>query len=204
MLNHDIIDLVADSDKFQPHFHIPLQAGNNDVLSDMKRKYRRELYTERVEYILAKLPQACIACDVITGFPTEGEAHFQDGYDYLKALPISYMHVFTYSERENTKAINFSERVSGAEKKRRSKALHLLSDRKKRDFYNAAMGSREKVLFEAQNNGGMMSGWTGNYIKVLSPYREDRVNTICEVELNTMDANGNFLVDDIAQSLQTN
>jgi threonylcarbamoyladenosine tRNA methylthiotransferase MtaB len=193
LLTHDIIDLVASSSKFQPHFHIPLQAGNNEVLKDMKRKYRRELYTDRVEYILSKLPEACIACDVITGFPTESDAHFQDGYDYLKALPISYMHVFTYSERENTRALAFSDRVDGAEKKRRSAALHQLSDRKKRDFYNASMGQVQEVLFEAQNHGGMMSGWTGNYIKVVAPYREDWVNTIQEVKLNEMDANGSFI-----------
>lgn len=193
LLSHEIIDLVAASDKFQPHFHIPLQAGSNDILRDMKRKYRHEIYSDRVEYIKSKLPLACIAADVITGFPTESETHFKESFDYLSDLPISYMHVFTYSERENTKAVEFQNLVSPKEKKFRSEVLHKLSDLKKRDFYNSAFGTNQQVLFEAQNFGGMMSGWTGNYIKVLTPFDEALINTIRQVKLDNLDLDGNFL-----------
>lgn len=192
LLSHDIIDLVAGSNKFQPHFHIPLQAGSNEVLKVMKRKYLREVYTDRVEYIKSKLPLACIAADVITGFPTESDEHFKESFDYLSQLPISYMHVFTYSERENTKAIEFKNLVSPKEKKFRSEELHKLSDLKKRDFYNSAFGTNQNVLFEAQNQRGMMSGWTGNYIKVVTPYDENLVNTIQNVKLDKLNEDGNF------------
>jgi len=193
LLSHEIIDLVAASQKFQPHFHIPLQSGSNEILKDMKRKYRREVYTDRVEYIKSKLPLACIAADLITGFPTETDSHFADTMDYLTNLPISYMHVFSYSSRENTKAIEFVNLVSPSEKKYRSEQLHILSDRKKRDFYNLCHGTQQEVLFEAQNQGGWMSGWTGNYIKVVAPFDEKLINTIQKVELNQLNLEGNFI-----------
>lgn len=195
LLSHDIIDLVAASDKFQPHFHIPLQSGSNAVLKDMKRKYLREVYTDRVEYIKSLMPHACIAADVIIGFPTETKKHFQETYDYLQGLPISYMHVFTYSPRENTFALKLNNVVSKQDKKERSKALHILSDKKKRDFYSQNIQSEQHVLFEAQNSGGMMSGWTGNYIKVVTSYDETLVNTIRRVKLNTLDSSGNFIAE---------
>ena len=193
LLTHQIIELIAASSKFQPHFHIPLQSGSNRVLKDMKRKYQREVYTDRVEYIKSLIPNACIAADVITGFPTETEALFKETYDYLAQLPISYMHVFSYSPRENTYALKLQNVVSKKDKKQRSKALHLLSDKKKRDFYSQNIHSSQEVLFEAQNSEGMMSGWTGNYIKVVAPYDKKLVNTIQKVYLNTMDASGNFV-----------
>jgi threonylcarbamoyladenosine tRNA methylthiotransferase MtaB len=193
LLSHEIIDLVATTSKFQPHFHIPLQSGSNAVLQDMKRKYLREVYTDRVEYIKSKLPLACIAADIITGFPTETDFHFNETMEYLSQLPISYMHVFTYSERENTKAILFENKVSPKQKKFRSEQLHILSDKKKRDFYNLAIQTDQEVLFEAQNQGGMMSGWTGNYIKVITPFDENLVNTIQKVRLEKMDQEGNFV-----------
>ncbi|MBN2746525.1 MAG: tRNA (N(6)-L-threonylcarbamoyladenosine(37)-C(2))-methylthiotransferase MtaB, partial [Bacteroidales bacterium] len=153
----------------------------------------REVYTDRVEYIKSKLPLACIAADLITGFPTETEAHFLDTMDYLTVLPISYMHVFSYSSRENTKALELANLVSPSEKKHRSEQLHLLSDRKKRDFYNLCHGTQQEVLFEAQNQGGWMSGWTGNYIKVVAPFDENLINTIHKVELNQLNLEGNFI-----------
>lgn len=194
LLSHDIIDLVAASKKFMPHFHIPLQAGSNQVLKDMKRKYSVELYTDRVEYIKSKLPHACIAADVITGFPTETDALFQESYDYLRKLPISYMHVFTYSPRENTFALKMHNEVSSKDKKNRSEALHRLSNMKKRVFYEENKGLEQEVLFEAQNQGGWMSGWTGNYIKVVRPYEAKWVNTICKIQLDQMNEEGNYCI----------
>jgi len=192
LLSHEIIDLVAQSNKFQPHFHIPIQAGCDAVLKDMKRKYKRELYTDRVEYIKSKLPQACIAADVITGFPTENDSFFQESFDYLRQLPISYMHVFTYSPRENTFASHLPNVVSNAQKKLRSEALHKLSEIKKQFFYQENLGSTQQVLFEAQNHGGMMSGWTGNYIKVVTPFMPELVNSIKNVRLEKLNDDGNF------------
>lgn len=193
LLTHEIIDLVAGSEKIQPHFHIPLQSGSDEVLKIMKRNYSLSVYTDRVEYIKSLMPHACIAADVITGFPTETDEQFEDSYEYLAELPISYMHVFSYSPREGTYALRLENMVSPQEKKRRSKALHLLSDKKKRDFYSQNIGSEQEVLFEAQNQGGMMSGWTGNYIKVLTPYRPELVNTIQKVRLEELNEEGDFV-----------
>ena len=194
LLTHDIIDLVAGSGKYQPHFHIPLQAGSDKVLKDMKRNYTVDVYTDRVEYIKSLMPHACIAADVITGFPTETEELFRETYDYLSALPVSYMHVFTYSPREGTYALKLKNVVPGQEKKYRSKALHQLSDKKKRDFYNENTGKTCEVLFEAASHKGMMSGWTGNYIKVVTPYNPALVNTIKKVKLQKINAEGDFEV----------
>ena len=184
--------MVAASEKIQPHFHIPLQSGSDAILKVMKRKYLTEVYTDRVEYIKSLMPNACIAADVITGFPTETEELFRETYDYLADLPISYMHVFSYSPREDTYALKLPNVVSKQQKKERSKLLHLLSDKKKRDFYSGNMNTEQKVLFEAQNQGGMMSGWTGNYIKVVTPYKVSLVNSIQNVRLEKVDENGDF------------
>lgn len=190
LLNEKIIDLVANSTKFQPHFHIPLQSGSDKILKDMRRKYDVSLYASRVEYIKKRLPNACIAADVIIGFPTETEVEFMETYNFLRDIEVSYMHVFTYSQRENTVANKMAVQVSNREKMDRSERLHKLSDRKKSLFYTQNFGTVQQVLFESQNTNGMMSGWTGNYIKVSTPFNQSLVNQIVEIKLDRQDEGG--------------
>jgi threonylcarbamoyladenosine tRNA methylthiotransferase MtaB len=193
LLTHEIIDLVAKSDKFLPHFHIPLQSGSNKVLKEMKRKYTREVYTDRVEYIKSLMPDACIACDLIVGFPTETEEDFQDTYDYLKDLDISYMHIFTYSHREDTYALKLKEVLNPKQRRARAQQMHELSHWKKRNFYKENTDTIRSVLFEAANNNGWMSGWTENYIKVIAPFNENLINKVVELPLSEVNEDGNFV-----------
>ncbi len=190
LLNEKIIDLVANSPKFQPHFHIPLQSGSDKILKDMRRKYDVSLYASRVEFIKKRLPNACIAADVIIGFPTETEVEFMETYNFLRDIEVSYMHVFTYSQRENTVANKMAVQVSNREKMDRSERLHKLSDRKKSLFYTQNFGTVQQVLFESQNTNGMMSGWTGNYIKVSTPFNQSLVNQIVDIKLDRQDEGG--------------
>lgn len=183
LLTDDIINLVTDSEKIVPHFHIPLQSGSNKILSDMRRRYKREVYSDRVLKIKKTLPQACIGVDIIVGFPTETEKDFQVTYTFLKNLEISYLHVFSYSERPNTMALNFTERVSREIRSDRSKRLHLLADEKRYYFQDLFLNKIKKVLFEATSGNNTITGYTDNYIKVYSEGPYTNVNTIKPVKI---------------------
>lgn len=183
LLEDRIIDFVAQSERFMPHFHIPLQSGSDRMLKLMKRKYERNLYEERVARIKDLMPHACIGGDVIVGFRDETEADFLETYEFLRDLDISYLHVFTYSERANTRALKIEGEVPIQIRRERSKQLRILSDKKKRAFYKQFEGQTRRVLFEAQEDEGFMYGFTDNYIKVKLPYDESLVNTVAMVEL---------------------
>ncbi|MCX6281233.1 MAG: tRNA (N(6)-L-threonylcarbamoyladenosine(37)-C(2))-methylthiotransferase MtaB [Bacteroidetes bacterium] len=193
LLSDEIIDFAAGSVKFMPHFHIPLQAGSDKVLKAMKRKYNLELYTGRVMRIRAKLPLACIASDVIVGFPGETDEDFRDTCTYLEHLPVSYMHVFTYSMRENTLAAHMAGVVPDKIKKERSRQLHHLSNIKKQAFYRQNLGSEVRVLFESDNSRGWMHGFSENYIKVKTKYDSSLSNQIRKVLLNKVDEEGVYI-----------
>lgn len=180
LLTNDIITLVAESRSFMPHFHIPLQSGSNEILSLMRRRYKRELYAERVALIKKLMPHCAIGVDVIVGFPGETEAHFNETLAFLHELDISYLHVFTYSERENTRAVEMDGVVPVSVRHERNKILRNLSYMKMRYFTEAHAGQSRKVLFEGKSKNGMMEGYTDNYIKVTIPHREDFVNRIVE------------------------
>lgn len=190
LLNNDIIAFVAASRRFMPHFHVPLQSGNNEILSKMRRRYKRELYTDRVNTIKSLLPHACIGVDVIVGFPGETDAHFEDTYQFLNELEISYLHVFTYSERENTLAEMMDGRVPMKERYSRNERLRMLSEKKRRFFYTPFTGQTRPVLFEGKEEDGRMFGFTDNYIKVVTSHRDDFVNQIVPVPLTSINANG--------------
>lgn len=190
LLSDAIIDFCADSRKFVPHFHIPLQSGSNRVLRLMRRRYQRELYTGRIEHILQRNPETCIGVDVIVGFPGETEEDFMETYTYLNALPVSYLHVFTYSERDNTLAAQMPDSVPAAERANRSQMLRILSEKKKRSFYNNQLNKTLPVLWEAENDQGWMHGFTHNYVKVKYPWNADLVNTITPFLLEAIDADG--------------
>lgn len=183
LLTSEIIELVAKSRKFMPHFHIPLQSGSNEILSAMRRRYKRELYAERVALIKDLMSHCAIGVDVIVGFPGETEAHFEETLAFLHNLDISYLHVFTYSEREHTRAIEMENVVPIPVRHSRNKILRNLSYMKMRYFTEAHAGQARKVLFEGRSRNGMMEGYTDNYIKVTIPYREDFVNRIIEWKL---------------------
>lgn len=184
LLRDEVIDYVATSQRFVPHFHIPLQSGSNEILGLMKRRYRRELYVDRVAKIKELMPGCCIGVDVIVGFPGETHEHFLETYDFLNQLDISYLHVFTYSERPNTEAVDLPGKVSPAEKAQRSKMLHILSDKKRRAFYQTQLGTMTEVLFEATVENGMMEGFTPNYVKVKAAYDPLWVNARVKGFLN--------------------
>lgn len=184
LLTNEIIDFVANSNKFMPHFHIPLQSGSDKILKLMRRKYLRQLYKERVEKIKTVMPHACIGVDVIVGFPGETHEQFLETYNFINELDVSYLHVFTYSERANTRALNISPVVPIPERKERNKMLRILSEKKKRKFYAEHVNTERKVLFEAENDNGIRYGFTDNYIKVSIPYEEEMWNTIQTISLN--------------------
>jgi threonylcarbamoyladenosine tRNA methylthiotransferase MtaB len=188
LLTDEIIELTAQSNKIVPHFHIPLQSGSDAILTAMRRKYLTELYTSRIEKIKTLIPHCCIGVDVIVGFPGEGEEEFLETYNYLNQLDISYLHVFTYSERVNTTANKLPGRVYRHTRADRSKMLHILSDKKRRFFYEQNVGKSYKVLWEADNEQNMMFGFTENYIKVKTTYDPALVNEIAEVKLSELDA----------------
>lgn len=188
LLSNEIIDFVSQSAKFMPHFHIPLQSGSNKILKMMRRKYLKELYAERVARIKEKMPHACIGVDVIVGFPGETDEDFMETYRFLNELPVSYLHVFTYSERPNTTAIKLENPVSKEKRSERSKMLHILSDKKKRFFYEQFLDEKAKVLLEAEQHEGFLNGFTENYIKVKVPFEEGLENTIQEISIKTIDS----------------
>ena len=186
LCNREIIDFVADSNRFMPHFHMPLQSGSNDILKSMRRRYRRELYAERVAMIKSKMPHSCIGVDVIVGFPGETEAHFLETYEFLNALDISYLHVFTYSERPNTPAASMDGAVPVGERRRRNKMLRILSEKKRRAFYEEHIGTNRPVLFESTGEEGVLTGFSDNYIKVNLSRCDSLVNKIRSVQLKTI------------------
>lgn len=190
LLTNEIIEFVSKSKKFLPHFHVPLQSGSNKILKAMRRRYERELYTERVAQIKSLMPHAAIGVDVIVGFPGETKEDFLDTYEFINGLDVSYLHVFTYSERENTTALRIKEIVSMNERNERSKQLHILGEKKKRFFYEQNIGNTYSVLFEAENDGGNMYGFTSNYIKVSAPYDPLLVNEIKEYKLTAINNEG--------------
>ena len=195
LLSNPTIDFIATSKKFVPHFHIPLQSGSPELLRSMKRRYKREIYTSRVEKIKTLMPHCCIGVDVIVGFPGETEEKFIETYDYLNELDVSYFHVFTYSERPNTLAPKLEKSVDRKTRDERSKKLRILSAKKKRAFYQENIGKSFPVLFEAENNNDFMFGFTSNYVKVKTKYNEDLVNQVKQVNLKEIDRDGLFLID---------
>jgi threonylcarbamoyladenosine tRNA methylthiotransferase MtaB len=180
LLTNEIIEWVANSDRFMPHFHIPLQSGSNRILGLMRRRYKRELYTERVELIRKLMPHCAIGVDVIVGFPGESEEDFRETYDFLHGLDISYLHVFTYSERDNTKALEIKPVVPLNVRHERNKMLRTLSYMKMQAFTQLHTGQTRKVLFEKQQTGDMMEGYTDNYIRITVPYRSEWANRIID------------------------
>ena len=190
LLKNDTIDFVADSNSFVPHFHIPLQSGSNDILKLMRRRYMRELYEERVQRIREVMPHACIGVDVIVGFPGETDEHFLETYKFLQELDISYLHVFTYSERDNTIAAEMDGVVPMGTRRKRSRMLRGLSVKKRRAFYESQIGSVRSVLFEGENKDGFTHGFTDNYVRVKVPYDESLSNTLHNVKLTHIDEDG--------------
>jgi threonylcarbamoyladenosine tRNA methylthiotransferase MtaB len=190
LLKNETIDLVSKSRAFVPHFHIPLQSGNNDILKKMKRRYMKELYVDRVSKIREVMPHACIGVDVIVGFPGETDEHFLETYNFLNELDISYLHVFTYSERDNTEAAEMDGVVASNVRSKRSKMLRGLSVKKRRAFYENQIGTKRTVLFESENKEGYIHGFTENYVKVKTPWNPEFVNTLHDVQLTKIDEDG--------------
>lgn len=197
LLNNDIIELTAKSEKIVPHFHIPLQSGSDKILKAMRRRYLSQLYIDRVENIKSLMPHCCIGVDVITGFPGETEEEFLKTYEFLNQLDISYLHVFTYSERDNTLAIKMADAVPYAERKKRTKMLRTLSQKKLRYFYQQFEGQEAEVLFEKEKKGEMMSGFTRNYIKCIVPFDENLVNQTVKVKLGKINEKGQMEIAEI-------
>jgi threonylcarbamoyladenosine tRNA methylthiotransferase MtaB len=194
LITEEIICFVANSQRFVPHFHIPLQSGSNKILRLMRRRYQRELYQQRVNFILEQMPHCCIGVDVIVGFPGESNQDFEETYTFLNELPISYLHVFTYSERVNTQAVNLPDAVPLKERARRSALLHKLSDQKRRAFYEQNLGKTLPVLWEAAQTEGQMFGFTPNYIKVQTNYNPLLVNTISTAILEKLNADQTHVI----------
>ncbi len=190
LLTDEIIEFVATSNRFVPHFHIPLQSGSNKILGLMRRRYKRELYADRVAKIKSLMPDCCIGVDVIVGFPGETREDFIDTYNFLNGLDISYLHVFTYSERENTLAAEMKGVVPGSTRAERSKMLHILSDKKRRAFYENQLGKTDEVLFEGDIKDGFMHGFTRNYVKVKTKYDPVLVNELKAVCLTNISQDG--------------
>ncbi|TVZ27728.1 threonylcarbamoyladenosine tRNA methylthiotransferase MtaB [Gillisia sp. Hel_I_86] len=190
LLENETIDFVAQSNSFVPHFHIPLQSGSNQILKAMRRRYMRELYVEKVSQIKKVMPDACIGVDVIVGFPGETDEHFLETYNFLNELEISYLHVFAYSERENTVAAEMDEVVPLSIRKKRSKMLRGLSAKKRRAFYESQLGTTHTVLFEGENKEGYIHGFTENYVKVKTPWNPELVNTLHQIKLDKIDEDG--------------
>jgi len=197
LLKNETIDFVAGSDHFVPHFHIPLQSGNDELLGKMKRRYRTSLYTDRIEQIREVMPNACIGVDVIVGFPGETEEHFLQTYEYLQSLNISYLHVFTYSERDNTEAADMDGAIPIKVRKKRSRMLRGLSAKKRRAFYDSQLGKEKTVLWEAENRKGFIHGFTENYVKVKTYWDPSLVNTLHRVKLMEITEDGIVRVEPV-------
>lgn len=190
LLKNETIDFVANSNAFVPHFHIPLQSGSDEILKSMRRRYMSDLYVDRVRRIKETMPHACIGVDVIVGFPGETDANFLDSYHFLNELDISYLHVFTYSERDNTPAAEMGGTVPKNVRSKRSKMLRTLSVKKRRAFYESQLGSTRTVLFEGENKEGYIHGFTENYVKVKEPWDPALINTLRKIGLTEIDQDG--------------
>ncbi len=189
----EVIEFVAQSERFAPHFHMPLQSGNNKQLQQMRRRYKRELYAERVAKIKSLMPHCCIGVDVIVGFPGETEEDFLESYRFINELDVSYLHVFTYSERPNTPAIEMDSPVPMEVRRRRNQMLTILSEKKRRYFYEQHLGQTRPVLFEQHPDATLMSGFTDNYIKIEAPFDEALLNQVVAVPLLELNADGSIL-----------
>ncbi|MDB0023082.1 tRNA (N(6)-L-threonylcarbamoyladenosine(37)-C(2))-methylthiotransferase MtaB [Flavobacteriaceae bacterium] len=190
LLSNEIIDFVSTSNKFVPHFHIPLQSGSDPVLKLMKRRYLSKLYKNRIDHIKKVIPNACIGADVIVGFPGESEEDFLKTYNFIKILDLSYLHVFTYSERDNTEAINFKNIVSKNIRSKRSKLLRSLSVQLKRKFYKSQLGNTKDVLFETENRNGFIYGFSNNYVRIKTAWRKSLADQIVSFDLEDIDNDG--------------
>ena len=197
LLSDEIIEFVSQSNKFVPHFHIPLQSGSNKVLALMRRRYKREVYAERVANIKSLMPDCCIGVDVIVGFPGETQKDFLDTYNFLNELDVSYLHVFTYSERENTAAAEMKGAVPGTLRAERSKMLHILSEKKRRAFYQTQVGKSTQVLFEADHKNGFIHGFSRNYVKVRAPYDPLLINDIKQVKFENIASDGDMEISEL-------
>ena len=195
LLSNDIIRFVANSKKFVPHFHIPLQSGSNTILKLMRRRYKRELYKERVNYIKSLIPNACIGADVIVGFPGETDELFMETYRFIKSLDISYLHVFSYSERDKTLANNFPNVVPKQVRSKRSKLLRSLSVKMRRNFYSKQVGTNKNILFESENKKGFIYGFSENYVRVKTPWRKNLVDNIVKYNLKEISNDGYVLAE---------
>lgn len=195
LLKNETIEFVSKSRTFVPHFHIPLQSGSNEILKLMKRRYQREIYTERVNKIREVMPDACIGVDVIVGFPGETDEHFLETYHFLNDMDISYLHVFTYSERDNTEAAEMQGVVPANVRAKRSKMLRGLSVKKRRAFYESQIGTNRTVLFEAENKEGYIHGFTENYVRVKTPWNPELANTLQEINLTKIDEDGSVRME---------
>jgi threonylcarbamoyladenosine tRNA methylthiotransferase MtaB len=195
LLTDAVIEFVAISQKFVPHFHVPLQSGSEKVLKDMRRRYAKDHYQTRIAKIKQLLPDACIGVDVIVGFPTETEADFLETHAFLSDLPISYLHVFTYSERDNTTAVRLGQTVDMAERKKRNHSLQMLSEKKKRLFYESMRQKRFTVLWEGEQDAETMQGFTENYLQVQAPFDADKINTFAQIDLKFLDKENRFLLE---------
>lgn len=203
LLNDEVLDFVAASERFVPHFHVPLQSGSNKVLRLMRRRYLRELYADRVRRIKEQMPHCCIGVDVIVGFPGESEADFLDTYHFINDLDVSYLHVFPYSERANTPAAEMTPVVPKAERARRSEMLHILSDKKRRKFYEDNIGRAAYALFETQDEENEMTGFTENYIKVTARFDPLAINDIRKVRLTGISPRGFMEVSEVNEEILT-
>ena len=203
LLKDETIELVAESQNFVTHFHIPLQSGSDEILKKMKRRYLTALYTNRVKKIREMLPDACIGVDVIVGFPGETEEKFLETYKFLSELPISYLHVFTYSERDNTEAVEMEGVVPISERKKRNKMLRILSEKKKMAFYQSQIGKTLPVLWEHEEKNGMMFGFTDNYVRVQKPYAPAFINRVETVKLEKIAPDGNVIVSSLFEDFLT-
>ena len=190
LLSEDIIKFIANSKRFVPHFHIPLQSGSDKILKSMKRRYLSSLYSEKIKQIRSLIPDACIGADVIVGYPSETDEDFLETYNYISGLEISYLHVFTYSERANTDAIKIKHKVDKLTQNKRSKMLRSLSIKKRRYFYESQLGKNHEVLFESENKKGYITGFTENYIRVRTPWNPALTNTLLKVKLDRIDDEG--------------
>ena len=190
LLSNDIINFVSNSKKFVPHFHIPMQSGSDTILKLMKRRYLSKLYRDRINHVKQVMPNACIGADVIVGFPGESEEEFMETYNFIKSLNLSYLHVFTYSERDNTEALGLNNVVPSNIRSKRSKLLRALSVQLKRKFYMSQLGTSKNVLFESENRNGFIYGFSNNYVRIKTPWRSSIKDKIIPFELQNISDDG--------------
>ena len=190
LLSNDIINFVSNSKKFVPHFHIPMQSGSDTILKLMKRRYLSKLYRDRINHVKQVMPNACIGADVIVGFPGESEKEFMETYNFIKSLDLSYLHVFTYSERDNTEAVGLNNVVPSSIRSKRSKLLRALSVQLKRKFYMSQLGTIKNVLFEPENRNGFIYGFSNNYVRIKTPWRSSIKDKIIPFELQNISDDG--------------